>query len=208
LSTQAYYAQPGAPPPAARPAKFSPIQGLAEIIAISQIPGENAPSQIGGPEVKFRLVDGRAWYVPPAVADDIYRQRIQPRQQIEVLKFGRMKHEVRIVGLQANLGNGSAPSPPHQPADVQQDTTAYRSPNNTPPPVAWPADEHQQLASAPAPPLTISGRLWGAYMVAVDTLLETKAYAQRKGLALEVKCEDVRCLAATILIEQSKRGAQ
>ncbi len=50
-------------------------------------------------------------------------------------------------------------------------------------------------------------RFLAVYMVAVDILSETKVYAQRKGMALEPRCEDVRALAATIIID-AKGGAR
>ncbi len=46
----------------------------------------------------------------------------------------------------------------------------------------------------------VAARLMASYMTAVDTLLETQVYAQRKGLVLAITCEDVRCLAATVFI--------
>ncbi len=50
----------------------------------------------------------------------------------------------------------------------------------------------------------IVARLMASYMTAVDTLLETQVYAQRKGLVIAVTCEDVRCLAATIFIDGAR----
>lgn len=212
MSTQPY-AQPqayGAPP--AR-LKFEP-GNIPEIIALANIPGEPAPSKTGPPEVKFRLLDGRPWYVAMATADEIYRTRIAPRQQIEVTKTGRMKHEVRIVALQAHLGSPSGPGgAPTPPAPY----STYTSPQHTPAPASvapepWSPDDyaaHRDPRPDPqriVPPATTSGRLLSAYMVAIDTLIESRAYAQRKGLAIEIHCEDVRCLAATIMIEQSKQA--
>jgi hypothetical protein len=37
-------------------------------------------------------------------------------------------------------------------------------------------------------------------MTAIDVLLESQIYAQRKGLVIAITCEDVRCLAATCFI--------
>jgi hypothetical protein len=46
-----------------------------------------------------------------------------------------------------------------------------------------------------------SMKFMSAYKAAIDILLESRGYAQRQGLALEIKCEDVRCLAATLIIQ-------
>jgi hypothetical protein len=197
MSTQYTSPQPSFPPQA-RPAKFVP--GLIpEIVALAAVPGEGAPSQIGVPEVLFRLVDGRKWYVPPSVADEIYRMGIVARQQLEVTKTGRAKHEVRIVALQAHLGG----------APVVNGAGAYANapvPNSTT--TSYTSGQHSAPAQQAPPDQPVNAKFLAAYCVAVDVLLETKAYAQRKGLALEIHCEDIRCLAATLIIDQQKGGAR
>jgi hypothetical protein len=45
-----------------------------------------------------------------------------------------------------------------------------------------------------------------AYKEATDILLEERAYAQRLGLALDIRCEDIRCLVALIMIDAQKGG--
>lgn len=62
-----------------------------------------------------------------------------------------------------------------------------------------------QLPHPQAGPLSpTSLRFMGAYKDAVDALLETQGYAKSKGLLLDIRCEDVRCLAATMMIQASK----
>jgi len=45
----------------------------------------------------------------------------------------------------------------------------------------------------------------GAYKTAIDVLLGAQAYANGLGLMLDVHCEDVRCLAATLIIQGEGR---
>jgi hypothetical protein len=177
MSTQPYSPQPGALP---RSGKFAPAQGAAEIIAIAAIPGEMAPSEFGPSEVRYRLVDGRSWYVPQIIADEL-NARVAPRQQFEVLRFGRGKTDLRIVPLPPF----EAPAPP-----------AYEAP-----PAQPPAQRVAAPVAAPPPITPQSQRFMAAYKDAIDVLLEARAYAQRQGLALEIRCEDVRCLAATVMID-------
>lgn len=178
-----------------RPPKFVPIINTPQIVAIAAIPGKMVPSMGGDApsEVCFTLVDGRPWYVPQVIADHIYAQGIQARQQIEVTALGRKKTEVAITPIQARMPTRSAERD-YTPELTQSISNALARPVAVAPP------------AAPLPEVTINQKFLAAYMVAVDTLLETKVYAQRKGLALEIHCEDVRALAATLIIDQQKGG--
>jgi hypothetical protein len=168
MSTQGY---------APRPPKFAPAVNIPEVVAIATIPGRMVASEYGPSEVVFDLTDGRPWYVPQVIADEIYRAGIGARQQIEVTALGRKKTEVRIVPIQA----------PIQPAPDMRRASA---------PAYVPAapDDHQPL-------MPVTGKFMAAYKAAIDTLVEAKVYAQRQGLAIDIRCEDVRCLAATIMID-------
>ena len=87
MSTQQFAPQPGAPP--TRSPKFNPTN-VPEIVALAIIPGEMSESQFGPSEVRFRLTDGRTWYVPRIVADEIYRERFYEEDaQHEAAEEGR-----------------------------------------------------------------------------------------------------------------------
>jgi hypothetical protein len=189
----AYTPQPGAPP--AFP-KFEPSY-VPEIIAFANLPGEPAPSIKGAPQVKFRLLNGRPWYAEISTADEIYRLGIVPRQQVEVVKFGRMKHEVRVTPLDAHSGlsqNGTGTAPP---APVPN--SHYTSPQHNPPPPA-PADPEGMRPAAAC--------MASAMMAAVDAAIETQAYAQRKGLGVTFSEESIRCIGLSIYISACKGGAR
>jgi hypothetical protein len=51
-----------------------------------------------------------------------------------------------------------------------------------------------------------TGSLAGALKAAVDAVVETMAYSARRGLELTFTAEDVRCLAATAYIQNSRGG--
>ncbi|HEY6343440.1 MAG TPA: hypothetical protein VIY49_18240 [Bryobacteraceae bacterium] len=73
-----------------------------------------------------------------------------------------------------------------------------------------PAPQRTQPTSTPVPePIApVAARYMAAYQIAVDMLLEARTYAQRKGLPLEIRCEDVRCLAATLMIDAQRGDAR
>lgn len=192
-----------APAYAGPSAKFNPTLGLPEIVAIAALPGQTRQSQFGGPEVMFQLTDGRPWYVPSAVADEIYKARINPRQQIEVMKVGRMKHELRITPLQAHLGGPGAvvkttPDPAAARTEQQQQ---YKSPNHTAPPAEHPAPPNTTMRPAAA-------CMASAMMAAVDAIIETQAYATRKGLGLTFGEESIRAIGLSIYINECKGGSR
>lgn len=168
--------------------KFKPFIGLPEIIALAATTGEMVSSNFGGSEVKLQLTNGRPWYVAPAMADVIRTSGIVARQQLEVTKTGKGPMDWQIIPLQAHLGG--APAAPQNAAG----TALAAAP--TPQPI-----QQTQNSATVAPSVNAAtARFVAAYKSAVDVLLEAKTYAQGRGLALEIRCDDVRCLAATMMI--------
>jgi hypothetical protein len=192
-----------------RPPKFVPAINMPQIVAIAAIPGKMVPSMGGDApsEVCFTLVDGRPWYVPQVIADHIYAQGIQARQQIEVTGLGRKKTEVAITPVQARIPTSIQPrSAEHDYTPELTRSIAQANAARAVPPVVVTANEIHVRQELEKSEVTLNQKFLAAYMVAIDTLLETKTYAQRKGLALEIHCEDVRALAATLIIDQQKNG--
>jgi hypothetical protein len=178
MSTQPYSPQPGALP---RSGKFTPAQGAAEIVAIAAIPGEMAPSEFGPSEVRYRLVDGRSWYVPQIIADEL-NARVAPRQQFEVLRFGRGKTDLRIVPLPPF----EAPAPP--PAQLAPQPPAQPPMQTNAAPVAQPS------------------KLMACFMQAIDAVAESQTYADRRGLKVTFTSEDVRAVAISCWIDSCRNG--
>ena len=44
------------------------------------------------------------------------------------------------------------------------------------------------------------------FLIAVDTAVETEAYAKRKGLDVRFTADDLRAIAATLYISESRGG--
>lgn len=174
--------------------KFKPSINLPEIVALVATTGDMVSSNFGGSEVLLKLTDGRPWYVAPAMADVIRTSGIQPRQQLEVTRTGKGPMDWRIVPLQAHLGGAPAAAPP-------QTVVA-----ETPHAVTQPLPQQSQHSAASPSVSAATLRFVAAYKSAIDVLLEAKTYAQTRGLALEIHCEDVRALAATLIISADKGG--
>lgn len=199
-----------------RPPKFVPAVGVRQIIALSHVPGRMVPSTFGNSEVVFDLADGRPWYMPQSIADEIYRMQVAPGDQIEVTGTGRKKTDVLIVPLQPRLTAASASShAPAAPAGVSTASHEAQSRNGyhrTPPPAA-PAAPPPPVPAPPPPPAPESARAAiaplalqiAAKMCAiVDAMRQTKDYAQRTGI--DLTNEDLRCIAATSLISVDRKG--
>jgi len=119
----------------------------------------------------------------------------------------------RSVALSPHKGGGQAAATPSRTeALLEKSVEMARNGEKFRTREAAPISPESKTASTPchaqalpngSPAITpASAKLLSAYMTAVDTLIEAQGYAQRKGLMLSVTCEDVRCLAATIFIDQ------
>lgn len=194
---------------------------VPEIIALKFEDGKEFPSNYEGsaPRVMFTLVDGRVIYLPKPFAESIKNNGIGANTPFEICKreVANGKTQLQFRGVRTagpdSFGNKkTAPAvapanaaPLSQPA-LQQPSQDKQHSNGTAPARY---SEVPALPPLPSNPVTpIGAKLLAAYMLSVDTLLETQVYATRKGLALAITTEDIRCLAATIFIEQNKQGGR
>jgi hypothetical protein len=200
---------PPPPAPRSRPAKWVPQVGIRNIVTLDKLPGRLVPSTFGVSEVVFEVDGGHPWYLPQVMADTIYSLQLQPGQQIEVTVTGKKKTDLLIVPLQPRLapaGPAAQAAPAGGGRNSGYHTPVPPMPPSPPPPPPVRPPEPPPSAPAAKEFSTVSLRFMAAYKDATDILIEEKAYAQSRGLALEIRCEDVRCLAATIMIDQQKGG--
>jgi len=184
-----------APPPtttARRPAKFAPPIDVPEIIALKFAQGKPVRSQITGEsQVLLTLTDGRPWYVSTFIADRLREAGIEAREQIEVTKVGRGPDDWAIVPLTAHPGEGSAPSAPAAIAQTSQQV----------PPAPPEPDQTRKLSGAAL-------CMMSAMCAAVDAIVETRAYATRRGIGLTFSEESVRAIGLSIYIAACRDGAR
>lgn len=144
------------------------------------------------PQVMFTLTDGKVMFVPASFAAAMREAGITAKTPFEILKAEIAKGRTQLQ-FRSLSGAGAALTAPVPPTNAPAN---YTSPDHSVPQAPAPGE-----ALAP-----MAARFSAADMVAIDTLIAAREYAQRKGLALEIRCEDVRARAATIMIEQAKGG--
>jgi hypothetical protein len=135
-----------------------------------------------GPQVFYSLSGGLQMYADPELAGLIDQLQIKRGQPIEIVKRQRGVWDVRRIE--------GAPSP--------------RPPQSAP--VAAPPVERPNLApiNPPAAGNTAFSRFCAAYKLAVDIAVET---GKAKGVLMAApRFEDIRTLAATIIIDMQKGG--
>jgi hypothetical protein len=187
--------------------------GVPEIFALKYVSGKNVEGRYG-PRVLFTASDDRKLWLDAEDGSDLERGMrelaIQPGEFVMVTKIRHPRgggHSIRVElaeeskleqDLKRSIANArtreaappvrTAPQPQHQKSDGADSVARAEQPQST----------------TPASPTSV--KFMGAYKAAIDILLESRVYAQRQGLALEIKCEDVRCLAATLIINHSEKG--
>jgi hypothetical protein len=177
--------------------KLTPNQ--PEVIALAFTKGKPAPqSKFSGPQVMYTLDDGRLWFADLEAAEKVDALSLGKGEPCEVTmcvdRAKNKSYEVRYIdGATAKTATATHPSPAPQAVQSQR--------NGTPPEVG----PLQQQSSAPSPHTT-GGKLMACFLVAVDSLLEVEAYATAKGMNIQFNAEDVRAVANTMFIQNSKDG--
>jgi hypothetical protein len=196
MSTQNYAPQNGRPP---RPPKFTPQIGVTYQISITALPGRLVASEFGPSEVVFDLGNGRPWYVPQIVADTIYGLRIQADQMFEITQMGKAKAtiQVNLIGA-GSVAETTPPAIAQTTTSAAQSATSRNGNGTTPPPP--PAPEQTRKLSGAA------SCMMAAMCSAVDAIIETQAYATRRGIGLTFSEESVRAIGLSIYIDACRNG--
>lgn len=147
-----------------------------------------------GPQVRWQTTNGDTLYLDADVASDIEREM----QELGI----RAGENFRLTRAKTSHGGsrwvvertGGGDSGGHNVPGDRLTVGSVRA-------IDAPAPRAAVAAAAAQQPITsAAARLLAAYMVAIDTLVESRVYGQRKGLTLEITMETVRCLAATVII--------
>ena len=166
--------------------------------------GEAAQSQYG-PQRMFSTTAG-ALYLDIKYANQIIeaiqRQGIQPGQNSLLRKTKAGNELVFTVEPAQPVALGpvyAAPVSNGQTNGHNGASNGYSAPPAAPPP-------------SPAEPLSgavqaISARMMGCFMAAIDALVESQAYADRRGLKVTFTSEDVRSVAISCYIQCGKERA-
>jgi hypothetical protein len=182
--------------------------GASAVIALVNVTGKIKPSRLPDKanDVQFALADGRTAYFPLFVADCIRLAGVQPRVPFELMRPSA--HEVRVKTIDANDYTSELGGRNGNPAGGSEASA---------PPVSVHGNNHSQEKEVNIPARSIEiqhsngptnpagAKFMGAYKAAIDVLIEAQVYAKRQGLLMEVHCEDVRCLAAVMMIQAGGR---
>lgn len=152
----------------------------------------------GDKQAMITLTDGRIVYVPPFVADRLGEIGIRKNDP-----FILCRREIRD-GSKKSLVWQVKPAETAKP-EVMTPASPARAEAPQCPAKSQQSQLPQAQATTPDVPMgTTAARFMGGYKTAIDVLLEARAYAQSKGLPLDIHCEDVRALAATIMIDMQR----
>jgi hypothetical protein len=186
--------------------------GEPQTLALRFIQGKEVQGKYGL-RIMFTTSDDRKWFMD---ADDgiaferrLAELNVQAGDPIRVTKI-RLQHGGGYIKIEPL---SDAHEDPRLVGQLEKSIEMARETRSAQTRVAAPArtetapvQQPQQPTNDTQPITPLSAKFLAAYMVAVDVLLETRTYAQRKGLALNIECGDVRALAATLVIDQQKGG--
>jgi hypothetical protein len=165
--------------------------GLPEVVALKFDDGVEAQGRFG-PQMSFTTTDDRMFYVDLKPANDM---------------MASLRHYGIERGTPFKLTKITAGNWKVEP--YQSDTNGHRAPA-APPPVAPPAPPSPPAATAaggaPSGLKSDAACMMAAMCSAVDAILETQAYATRKGLGLTFSEESVRAIGLSIYISNCKGG--
>jgi len=183
---------------------------VPEVIALEFAVGKPVTSQFGGDQVMFSTTDGRRLYLPPFVADKIHNARITPKTPFAICKREVTHGNRRSVEYQIETPNEETAtasvnatavrvgtSAPAATTTKQPATHVTNGGGNVPPSVPTTAPETPEMAA-----------MIEAHKRAIDVAAVAEDYAKSRGLAIHYAAEDIRAIAATIFIQQSRGGAR
>lgn len=196
-----------------------------QVFALKLTTGRSVNSKFPGGRVMFIAVDERRLFLNDEDANQFEHAMLDTRiQPAEFMRVSRVQHgrgggfAIRVERIEdelpAAVSTRSLPDAPSRlEAQLEKSVEMARihgpaafaaqpkSRGTAPPPrSAAPVQEshHPDNTARPDSPPFLS-----EYKMAIETLIAARSYAQSQGLAIEIRCEDVRCLAATFIINAS-----
>jgi hypothetical protein len=145
-----------------------------------------------GDSLLFSCTNGRRFFAPLSVGPQLTALGIQPGEAITITKRKRGKAAVYEVGRAGD----PIPRPAAAPAPVRAPAPRAAAPA--------PAPAADASAAATQPPPTVRRTVYEYYKAAIDILAESEKYAKARGFEVEFNGEDVRALAATLIIQRKE----
>jgi hypothetical protein len=174
---------------------------IPQIVSLQFANGKATKSQFGGEQMMFTTTDNRVMFLAPFVADKIRDLGIGARTPFKICKReterGKVQFEVEtLANARPETGATSWQS---TPIPTRQMNTEASNPSNGNP-----------VPAIPVPPAGVIPQdakcMMAAMCAAVDAIVETQAYAQRRGLGVTFSEESVRAIGLSIYISNCKGG--
>jgi hypothetical protein len=154
-------------------------------VALKYADGKQVEGRYGD-SLLFSCTNGKRFFVPLPVGEQIAALGIQPGEPITILKHEGKNGRKRTAAYEVRRVSSSAPAVAG-PALVPTPAAAVAAPS--------PAPQQQP---------TIRRTVYEYYKAAIDILAEAEKYAKARELQVEFNAEDVRALAATLLIQRKE----
>jgi hypothetical protein len=186
---------------------------VPQLLSLAFSEGKPVVSPMTGAQLMFSTVDADRFYVPPIVGDKLKEHGVTARQQFELCKrqVGR-SIEWQVKTHNAAAGDVSEATPTAAPVQSRKGTSpqGYNS-NVHDRSLTTALDATFAAMSKPTSPASreISPRakqMMVAMLDAVDVVIETERYLERRGLEVQAEFESIRAIAATFFIQGCKGG--
>jgi hypothetical protein len=185
---------------------------VPQLLSLAFSEGKPVVSPMTGAQLMFSTVDADRFYVPPIVGEKLKEHAVTARQQFELCKrqVGR-SIEWQVKTHNAAAGAVSQATPTAAPVRTVNETTPKEYTGNRDRSMTAALDATYTAMSQPAQPAPreISPRakqMMAAMLDAVDVVIETERYLERRGLEVQAEFESIRAIAATFFIQESKGG--
>jgi len=177
------------------------------VIALAFTEGKPVSSNFGGDQIMYTLMDGRRFYADMEAAEKIDALSLGKGEPFEftmcVDRTKKKSYEARYLENDAPpVPLAAALAPPvvvPQAAAPRRVASTPQSDNRAAQVVSQPAQQNT-APSANSP----GGMLMGCFMSAVDAVIESAAYAQRRGFAFAPTADNITSAALTLYINQTK----
>jgi hypothetical protein len=187
---------------------------VPQLLSLAFSEGKPVVSPMTGAQLMFSTVDADRFYVPPIVGEKLKEHGVTARQQFELCKrqVGR-SIEWQVKTHNAAEGAVSEATPTAAPVRSLKGTASqgYNSDVHADRSLTAALDATYTAMSEPTPPASreISLRakqMMAAMLDAVDVVIETERYLERRGLEVQAEFESIRAIAATFFIQGCKGG--
>jgi hypothetical protein len=187
---------------------------VPQLLSLAFSEGKPVVSPMTGAQLMFSTIDADRFYVPPIVGDKLKEHGVTARQQFELCKrqVGR-SIEWQVKTHNAAAGAVSEATPTAAPVRTLKGTASqgYNSDVHDDRSMTGALDATYAAMSQPTQPAfrEISPRakqMMAAMLDAVDVVIETERYLERRGLEIQAEFESIRAIAATFFIQGCKGG--